>query len=203
MSRATNRLYQEKMTVRCAEARKLLSLRLDGPLTRPSAHWLAKHLSACGSCRHYDHLLGQLPAALGTAEELAVPPGFASSVMERLRASQAATPHRQEQTPTAHRALSAAALLALFTTLGWISSAAARYLAVPDGDLPTLAPRLIAVVLRAADTSLAVVDLIGSTLPLLLPQHVPLPTDSAGLFAIAFVVWALALWPSNRPRRTA
>lgn len=189
--------------MRCGEARKLLSLRLDEPPSGPAAQLLTEHLSACGSCRQYAHLLDQLPHMLGIAEELEPPVTFATAVMERVRKGHAAptTSAARSPSPATQR------LLAALTTLTLVVATAGAFvnpLFGLDISPSLLTVRLLGTALDLADSLLTLADIAGTLLPVVLARDpATVLRDAAAWVALTLALWAIAIWPRTRGRRVA
>ncbi len=75
--------------MRCGDARRLISARLDGSLSHGEAASLEKHLAACEACRVQVQQMRSLELRLARPQFVAAPDGFSGRVMARLKERQA------------------------------------------------------------------------------------------------------------------
>ena len=187
--------------MRCEEATKLLSLRLDEPLATENVSTLTAHVSVCHSCRRYASLLDALPGLLNSAQAVAPPSEFTASVMRRLAATTPSPiPHRAHEQTNLVRSLSATVVIAigLVTVAGNLLVSAFW----PNYSWLTWLSLLGRITGGAGDLVSTLYDLgeVGLILfaGILSSEGARLVANAATITALALVLWAVAMRPPRQ-----
>jgi hypothetical protein len=106
--------------MRCRDARRLISERLDGPVSATDEQLLDGHAAICAECRVYLHKIQSLERVFAAPPFAGPPAGFADRVMAQVRARQVEVQHQHAAIAIAPSTWTARPALApLNTWIGW------------------------------------------------------------------------------------